>query len=165
MAYSFMPLSISSHVQKYWAGLNLACLRLCSQTLKCLSWLPTSACHVPVLMLHLSKKDLLWTPETHTVPRGEKFKPRGSFSNGDKRKCIAQMGLLWGFAKSECRKLPNLKRTFSSFKSYLHSTQSDCKPAPGLPPSVREQSEGGLHPKHIYLTLHSCICYLLWTQL
>lgn len=98
-------------------------------------------------------------------PQRENILTTRLLSKGDKRKCTAQLGLLWGFAKSEYRKLPNLKRTLSSFKSHLHSTQIDCKPALGLPPSVCEQWERGLHPKRIYLTLHSCICYLLGTQI
>lgn len=70
-----------------------------------------------------------------------------------------------GICQELVQKLPNLKRTLSSLKSHLHSTQINRKPALGLPPSVCEQWERGLHPKRIYLTLYSCICYLLGTQI
>lgn len=103
--------------------------------------------------------------KTPPSPQRENVLTTRFLSTGDKRKCIARLGLYWGFAKNWYRKLPNLKRTLSSFKSHLHSTQIDCKPAPGLPPSVCEQWERGLHPKRIYLTLNSGICYLLGTQI
>lgn len=57
-------------------------------------------CHMPASMPHLSKKT--WSRlKKLRVPKEEKFKPWEQFlSNGDKRKCVAQLGLLWGFAKS-----------------------------------------------------------------
>lgn len=121
-------------------------------------------CRVPIRMLHGHKRPSL-VSKTPSSPQRENVLTMRFLSNGDKRKRTARLGLYWGFAKNWCRKLPNLKRTLSSLKSHLHSTQIDCKPAPGLPPSVCEEWERGLHPKRIYLTLNSCICYLLGTQI
>lgn len=64
--------------------------------LKCLSSLSTPVqphrmhvCHMPGPHAASEQKDLLWTPETHTVPKEEKFKPRERFlGKGDKRNAL-----------------------------------------------------------------------------
>lgn len=51
-------------------------------------------------------------------------------------------------------------KELSSPKPHLFRTQMDCQPAPGLPASVCEQWEGGVHPNaFVSLCTHASVTY------
>lgn len=123
------------------------------------------ACCVPASVLRLSNETLSGLPEPMWSP---KTKHSNHEQDSSAVLIIGNELLNWGSSRDLLRagteNFLTLKE-LSSFKPHQHGTQMDCQPALGPPASACERWEGGVHPKHICLTLHARICYLLGTQI